>query len=818
MALQRVHQASFLRGELDPNMISRTDLAAYGTALKKARNIIPINQGGIERRGGTAFRADLGAESRLESFIFSAGQEYILAFQNTVLKIYSTNGTLLQTVTSCAWATSQLFELDVTQTGDTMIVVHGSFAPQIIKRTGATTFTVSAFAFEEATNGEKVFQPYFKFADSAITLDINNTSKGATGVTCTTSADYWTSSYVGKRIRYHGTELLITGFTSATVVTATLKGEVSIELDEDPFKTAQGSGIVEVTMAQHGFATGASIIISGAEDIFDTDGNGLATANLNGTFSITVTDNNHFTYTAGSSDTATESVDGGGVNVKISGHPPTKKWDEQVVCDVNGFPQTVCFHEQRLYFAGSSGLPDGIQGSSIGNFFNFDVGTAEDDDSVQIQIASDQINEIHHLVSGKNLQILTSTGEFYLRAPVSQAVTPTDIRIVNQSMFGSQLKAKPRQFDNATIFVQNNGKTCREYLFSESGEEYSSNSISLLSSHLINNPVDTAKLTSVPDRTEQFYFLVNDDGTIAVFLSQRNEKIAGWMLWNTDGNYESVCCTTTDIYTSVNRTINGSTKYCLEQYADHAFDIPTDYSVSKTISGSYQPHGSPLTNGSFSSTTTFIADGFTNAPSIGETFQFAGSGTVFTINSVTATGNSNEYTIVINTASSQSDGVALQFVTSKVFNGLTTHIAKTVFGTSGSNEASAVFYFGSGVVSSGGVVSFDTATSAVDIGLDFTTEIDTFSPDATATKGQLTGLPRKIAKIILELSSTYNVTMNSNDVVISDSTINTSSGLVGFTGKKEVYPLGYSIEPNIEIRQTAPLPMRVLGITTEVYF
>lgn len=818
MGTQRVHQGSFLRGELDPKMVSRTDLQAYGTGLKKARNVIPINQGGIERRAGTTYRADLGAESRLESFVFSAGQEYILAFQNTVLKIYSTNGTLLQTVTSCAWATAQLFELDVTQTGDTMIVVHSSFAPQVIKRTGATTFTVSAFAFEVATNGEKVFQPYFKFADSSITLDINNTSKGATGVTCTTSADYWTSTYVGKRIRYHGAELLITGFTSATVVTATLQADVSIELDEDPFKTAQGSGVVEVTMVEHGFATGASVTLSGAEDIFDTDGNGLATANINGTFSITVKDNNHFTFTAGSSDTATESLDGGGVNVKISGHPPTKSWDEQVVCDVNGFPQTVCFHEQRLYFGGTSGLPDGIQGSKIGNFFNFDVGEAQDDESIQIQIASDQINEIRHLVSGKNLQILTSTGEFYLRPPVSQPVTPTDIRIVNQSTFGTQLKAKPRQFDNATVFVQNNGKTIREYLFSESAEEYSSHSISLLSSHIIDTPVDTAKLTSVPERTEQFYFLVNTDGTMAIFLSQRNEKIAGWMQWNTDGNFTSICATTTDLYAATTRTINSATVYTLEQFADQAFDLPTDFTVSKTISGSYQPHGSPLTNGSFSSTTTFIADGFTNAPSIGETFQFAGSGTVFTINSVTATGNSNEYTIVIDTASSQSDGVALQFVTSKVFNDIATHRGKVVHGTSGSNETSAVYYYGSGTVSSGGVVTFDVPTSAVDIGLDFTTEIDTFSVDALATQGQITGIPRRIGKIVLELSSTYNVQVNANDVVLTTASINTSDGLDGFTGKKEVYVLGYSLEPNLEIRQSAPLPMRLLGVTTEVYF
>jgi len=818
MAMQRVHQSNFLRGELDPKLISRTDLTAYASGLQKARNVIPMNQGAIERRCGTAFRADLGAQSRLESFIFSAGQEYILAFQNTVLKIYSTNGTLLQTISSCDWTTSQLFELDVTQTGDTMIVVHSGFHPQVIKRTGATTFTVSDFTFANSINGEKVFQPYFKFADATITLDIDNTSKGATGVSCVTSADYFTSSYVGKRIRYHGVELLITGFTNATTVTATLQGEVKIPLDEDPFRTTQGSGVVEVTMVQHGFSTGASITISGSEDIFDTDGAGLAQANLNGTFTITVTDDNHFTYTAGSSDTATESIDGGGVNVFIAGHPPTRSWDEQVICDVNGYPQTACFHEQRLYFGGTSGLPDGIQGSKIANFFNFDVGTAEDDESIQIQIASDQINEIRHLVSGKNLQILTSTGEFYLRPPVSQPVTPTDIRIVNQSMFGSQVKAKPRQFDNATIFIQNNGKTVREYLFSESGEEYSSNSISLLSSHLIKDPVDSAKLTSVPDRTEQFYILVNDDGNIAVFLSQRNEKIAGWMQWNTDGDYESVCCTTSDIYVATKRSINSVDKYSLEQFSDHAFDLPTDYTVSKTISASYQPHGTPLTNGAFSSTTTFTADGFTNAPSVGETFQFGGTGTTFTINSVTATGVSGEYTIVIDTASSQSDGVALQFVTSKVFSGLTTHIGKTVFATSGTNEDSAVYYYGTGTVSSGGVVSFTTAASAVDIGLDFTVEIDTLSPDATGRAGQLTGLPRKIAKTILELSTTYNLTVNSNDVVLTTTSINTSDGLDSFTGKKEIYPLGYSIEPNLQIRQSVPLPMRVLGITTEVYF
>ena len=820
MARQRVHQASFLRGELDPKILSRVDLAAYGQGLKKARNVVPVNQGGIERRSGSVYRANLGAVTRIETFIFNETQEYIFAFQNQSLKIYSTNGTLIATLSSCPWVTSELFELNFTQSGDTMIIVHENFVPQVITRVGATSFVRQAFGFEVSQNGADTFQPYFKFADDSITLDIDTATAG-TGVTVTTSSSYFTSSYVGMKLRYHGSELTITGYTSATQVTATLEKDVEIILDEDPFATRQGSGEVTVTHVQHGFSNGASIGISGAEDIFDPDGNGLAQGNLNGTRTITIIDDNHYKFTAGSSDTATESVDGGGVRVVISGHPPTTQWDEQVFSAVNGFPRTVTFHEQRLFFGGVTSLPDGIQASKVADFFNFDVGDAEDADSVQIQIASDQINEIRHLVSSKVLEIFTSTGEFFLKPQVSKPITPTNIQIIRQSSLGIQAKSMPKRFDGATIFIQNNGKTVREFFFNSGTEEFTSNSISLLSSHLISTPVDSATITSVGDRTEQFYFLVNSDGTMGVFTSQRAEKIAGWVLWETDGTYESVACTTGNIYAVVKRTINGSDVYNLEQFSNTSFDIPTDCTITKTLSGSYQPHGTPLVNGAFTSTTTFIADGFTNAPSQGETFQFGGTGTTFTIQSATATSNAGEFTIVINTASSQSDNTALQFVTSKVFSGLNTTptlVGKTVHATSGSTEGGNIFYFGDGVVDSNGNVSFDTPISACDIGLLYSPTIHTLPIDATIQGGQLTGHPRKIGKAVVELSSTYNIQINSNDVILTTVSLNTSSGIESFTGKKEVYVLGYSLEPNLEISQSVPVPMRILGLTTEVYF
>lgn len=820
MARQRVHQASFLRGELDPKILSRVDLAAYGQGLKKARNVIPVNQGGIERRMGTTFRADLGGVTRLETFLFNENQEYIFAFQNQSLKIYSTNGTLLATLSSCPWVTSELFEFDFTQSGDTMIIVHENFVPQIIQRTGASSFTRTAFGFEQSQNGADTFQPYFKFADDSITLDIDTATAG-TGVTCTTSSAYFTSSYVGMKLRYHGSELTVTGYTSSTVVTATLEKDVEIVLDEDPFATAQGSGEVTVTHVQHGFSSSDNIVISGAGDIFDSDGNGLAQANLNGTRTITVIDDNHYKFTAGASDTATESVDGGGVRVVISGHPPTTQWDEQVFSSVNGFPKTVTFHEQRLFFGGVTALPDGIQASKVTDFYNFDVGEGEDSDSVQIQIASDQINEIRHLVSSKVIEIFTSTGEFYIRPAVSKPITPTDIQVIRQSSLGIQEKASPKRFDGATIFIQNNGKTVREFFYNSGTEEFSANSISLLSSHLIDTPVDSAVITSIGDRTEQFYFLVNTDGTIGVFTSQRSEKIAGWVLWTTDGNYESVACTNSNIYVAVKRTINGVDVYNLEQFANTSFDIPTDCTVTKTISSSYQPHGTPLVNGAVTSSTTLTVDGFTNAPSQGETFQFGGAGTTYTISSATATGNSGEYTIVINSAVTQSDNTSLQFLTSKVFSGLNSApnlVGKTVYATSGSEEGGNIFYYGDGTVDSSGNVTFDTPISACDIGLLYSPTVHTLPIDATIQGGQLTGHPRKIGKAIVELSATYNIQINSNDVILTTVSLNTSSGITSFTGKKEVYVLGYSLEPNLEISQSVPVPMRVLGLTTEVYY
>ena len=101
----------------------------------------------------------------------------------------------------------------MSQQGDTLIAVNENFVPQVIKRTGATSFTRADFAFESSLNGKIIYQPYFKFADNTVTLDANSSSAGS-GVTVTSSATYFTNDYVGTTLKIYGTEATCLLYTS----------------------------------------------------------------------------------------------------------------------------------------------------------------------------------------------------------------------------------------------------------------------------------------------------------------------------------------------------------------------------------------------------------------------------------------------------------------------------------------------------------------------------------------------------------------------------------------------------------------------------
>lgn len=660
MTRARTIQTNFSSGELDPLMHFRSDTGAYQNGARRLRNGLLFSSGGVARRPGTFDRGALIGLCRLVPFDFAPDERYVLAFSNGRLDFYDADGQFLGNVTTgCNWTAATIFEMTYDQVADTMVVAHQSWPPQVVRRTSATTFDVEDFAFSQSGNGNKIYQPYYKFADDDVTISCS----GVTGsVTVTASAPAFGANMVGERIRWHKVEIELTGYTSTTVMTGTIKGDLVGEYDNNPFRTVEGSSTVEVTHVLHGFANGASVTIAGAGAA-----GGIPVASLNGTRVITVIDDNRYSFVAGAA--ATESIDGGGPSVTFSGaNLPTRNWLEQVFSVSNGWPAAVAFHEGRLWFAGTPGLPDGLFSSRLFEYFAFDVGDGSPSDSIQVTLGASNLANIRHLVSNNDLQIFTTNAEAAARSPRDVALSPANIVIRQQTPYGAGL-ARPYPFDGATLFVQASGTAVREFIFSEAAQRYQSTDLNVLSAHLLNNPVAMDVLYGGAERNEQYAYVVNGDKTVAVFYSARSEQLAGWTTWDQGGEgaagFRDLCVLGEDIFAVSER---GGT-FWLEKFSqtrDMTIDGATTY--TDTTAKSQWVVGSRYYNQTVSVLcgTYYLGD-----------FAVDGSGNIDVVQEVTTITVGYNYTFEIKTLP-----VDLQLATGSSV-GLTKRIVRAFVGVDG---------------------------------------------------------------------------------------------------------------------------------------
>jgi hypothetical protein len=357
------------------------------------------------------------------------------------------------------------------------------------------------------------------------------------------------------------------------VATGTVKDELKFQLDANPLAAVDGDDRIVVTHVYHGLSSGASVTISGAPDHLDASGaTSIARAALNGAKTITVIDEDHYYFDCG--DNATLASDFGGTQVYVSSTAATRNWDEQVFSLVRGWPASVCFHEDRLVLAGSPEVPNGFWLSRTGFYKDFDVGEGDAADSIQGTAAGSRIPNIRYTLSNRHLQIFSQGTEFVARTAQDEGLTPSNVSIKVQTPYGIAA-VPPKVFDGATLFVQASGKSVREYLYEAGQEAYTAVDVSTLSPHLIKQPVDLAVIYGTADRPEQYAFIVNADGTMAVFHSIRSEGLAAWVPWEafTGHTFTSVCVLGSKVFVVA---LRGGT-YWLEQ---------VDFDSNSTLDGS----------------------------------------------------------------------------------------------------------------------------------------------------------------------------------------------------------------------------------------
>ena len=231
-----------------------------------------------------------------------------------------------------------------------------------------------------------------------------------------------------------------------------------------------------------------------------------------------------------------------------------------------GWPRTCTFHEGRLYFGGSTERPSTLWGSKVAQFFDFEPDQAYDDDAVEATLDTNTLNVITDMISSQSLQIFTTGGEFYVPQEGLQPITPSNFFVKTVSRNGSREGIRVKQLQSGTMYIQRQGKSLNEFLFSDQTLSYVSTSISLLSSHLIDDPVELAlRKTTSTDESDQLYVL-NNTGTMAVYSLLRSQNVVAPTRYSTDGFYKDIGVDIEDVYAVVKRTFNAVDHYYVELF------------------------------------------------------------------------------------------------------------------------------------------------------------------------------------------------------------------------------------------------------------
>ena len=99
MARIRVPLNNFVYGEINPSLTSRIDAPVYNQSGQSVKNVFIRSEGGIINRPGTkrlfnfsqTYDSSVQQQIRLEPFVFSSDEKYIVAFSAGQLDIFRVN-------------------------------------------------------------------------------------------------------------------------------------------------------------------------------------------------------------------------------------------------------------------------------------------------------------------------------------------------------------------------------------------------------------------------------------------------------------------------------------------------------------------------------------------------------------------------------------------------------------------------------------------------------------------------------------------------------------------------------------------------------
>lgn len=549
----QVITTNFTAGEFTPLLAGRVDIEKHNSSAKRLQNVVVLKQGGVTIRPPLSFQvetANSAYTSRIVPFVYSATDAYQLEFGELTVRVRRANGTVVESSPgvpyefTSPYSAAALANLDFSQGDDTIIITHPDIFPRRLRRFSETNWVIDQLPLLPQPVSEVGFT-------LAVNVSIDVGALGA-GRTVTAAGAIFLASDVGREIGWGGGIALITGFTSTTVVTATVTAAFS---SLTGYGLPSSGPVWTLTSSPQTTLTPSAASPIGAAITATLSANGWRTFDVG---SLIEVNGGLLRITGYSSATVVNAVILSELTSAVGAIAGSWALLVPLWTTQRGYPKTCCFFQQRLWFANTYAYPQTMWGSRSGLYFDFTPGTADDDAVYKSASVTDDVNPLQFLCGAASLIMLGYSAEVEGKGGIEKPITPLNMQINAQSEWGSA-NVRPATVGKEILFVERGGTALRA-LFPQQVDGYDSTDVSVFSEHLLSSGV---KAIAYERKPNSVLWVATNDGSLHAFTYNREQNTIAWASGLTDGFVESLATVPNggqDVTDAVvRRTINGAT-------------------------------------------------------------------------------------------------------------------------------------------------------------------------------------------------------------------------------------------------------------------
>lgn len=529
---------TFLQGEVSPKILGRTDIDQYAQMCEQLRNAVVYPQGGAGRRVGTEFIADISASSTTEvkliPFNTSLGDFIIIIAPNSLSAVEVGQPPL---------TTHTLY--DFTNKYDYENTLNGIYATDWSYSIELSTKQLQYSQFGDVLFITSPFQaPLIIFAQDEL------------------DGPLFYAKFGNQTFEKSGT--LLTNLTNQA-------HRAMAWLDENT---------TALTLDSTNTAIGATSLTASAP--FFTSDMVSATGEMNTMFRIRSGASVGVVYLQAVTNSTTAT---GTILVTLPTAAATANWSESAWSYRQGFPRTVQFHQQRLFWGGTKLSPDTVWASQIGDFNETSkpdpTSTFSASDALRLTFATNDLATINFMSSGRNsMEIGTNKREVNLQNATQELAAAELVFTASYESSDGSAYIQPVRVNNTLLFLDRFSQRVKEYSYDFREDSFKTSDLNYFADEFFKNTPygEVARPKEMCYQSvEHSIIWFNCTDSLVGLTRNREYSVFAWhrhylggvLTGSSAPKINSLCNITVngidEVYMAVKRTIDGNTVIYLER-------------------------------------------------------------------------------------------------------------------------------------------------------------------------------------------------------------------------------------------------------------